>query len=160
MGNSAQVCLRYGPNVRLEPLSVFRWSYEEDVRVKAGYTIVSPYDSEEGSAYGEGRGTATGQIEGTVVWSNYPHRRTDGRMLPNVRGLITTPDGASILVELRGRTIFEGDKPGLQNLVGWFESDHASYRWLNDLVCIAEGLISATGDMLINVYAGIHEMQA
>jgi hypothetical protein len=32
---------------------------------------------------------------------------------------------------------------------------------LNDLVCIAEGRISATGpDMVINVYAGIHEMQA
>ena len=42
---------------------------------------------------------------------------------------------------------------------GWFESDHESYRWLNDLVCIAEGGISATGpDMVINVYAGIHEM--
>jgi hypothetical protein len=50
---------------------------------------------------------------------------------------------------------------GRQNLVGWFESDHESYRWLNDLVCIAEGLISATaGGMVINVYAGIHEMQA
>jgi hypothetical protein len=146
--------------VRLEPLSVFRWSYEKDVRVKAGYTIVSAYESDEGIAYGEGRGTATGRIEGTIVWSNYPRRRTDGRMLPNLRGLISTDDGASILVELRGRTIFEGDE-GRQNLVGWFESDHESYRWLNDLVCIAEGLISATtGEMVINVYAGIHEMQA
>ena len=73
--------------MRLEPLSVFRWSYDEDGRVVAdGYTIVSPYGSKEGIAYGEGRGTATGRIEGTVVWSNYPRRRTDGRMLPNVRG--------------------------------------------------------------------------
>jgi hypothetical protein len=48
-----------------------------------------------------------------------------------------------------------------KNLVGWFESDHDNYRWLNDLVCIAEGLISATtGEMVIKVYAGIHEMQA
>ena len=63
-------------------------------------------------------------------------------------------------MELRGRTIFEGDE-GRQNLVGWFESDHDSYRWLNDLVCIAEGLISATtGEMVINVSAGIHELQA
>jgi hypothetical protein len=49
-------------------------------------------------------------------------------MLPNVRGLITTQDGASILFEFRGRTIFEGDEPGRQNLVGWFESDHESYH--------------------------------
>jgi hypothetical protein len=55
-----------------------------------GYTIVGPYGSEERIAYGEGRGTATGRIEGTAVWSKYPRRRTDGRMLPNVRGLITT----------------------------------------------------------------------
>jgi hypothetical protein len=66
--------------VRLEPVSVFRWSYDENVRVKTGHTIVSAYDSKEGIAYGEGRGTAEGRIEGTVVWSNYPRRRTDGRM--------------------------------------------------------------------------------
>ena len=79
-------------------------------------------------------------------------------MLPNVRGLITTRDGASILFELRGRTVFEGDE-GRQNLVGWFESDHESYRWLNDLVCIAEGLISAAmGEMVVNVYAGINDI--
>jgi Protein of unknown function (DUF3237) len=146
--------------VRLEPLSVFRWSYEEDVRVEApGYAIVSAYGSEEGIGYGEGRGTATGRIEGTVVWSNYPRRRTDGRMLPNVRGLITTHDRASILFELRGRTIFEGDQPGRQTLVGWFESDHEGYRWLNDVVCIAEGQIGDKG-MEIHIYAGIHEMPA
>jgi hypothetical protein len=151
----------YRAEVRLEPLSVFRWSYEEDVRVRApGYTIVSAYGSEEGIAYGEGRGTATGRIEGSVVWSNYPRRRTDGRFLPNLRGLITTQDGAPIIFELRGRTIYEGDV-GRQNLVGWFESDHESFRWLNDLVCIAEGQISyATAEMVINVYVGLHEMQA
>jgi hypothetical protein len=150
----------YRACVRLEPLSVFHWSYEEDARVEApGYAIVSAYDSDEGIGYGEGRGTAAGQIEGTVVWSNYPRRRTDGRMLPNVRGLVTTHDGASILFELRGRTIFEGDEPGRQNLVGWFESDHNSYRWLNDVVCIAEGTISAES-MAIHIYAGIHEMPA
>ena len=146
--------------MRLEPLSVFRWSYDEVGRGGVdNFALVRPYGSEEGIGYGEGRGTATGRIEGTVVWSNYPRRRTDGRMLPNVRGLITTQDGALILFEFRGRTIFEGDAPGRQNLVGWFESDHESYRWLNDLVCIAEGQISAAG-MVINIYAGIHEMQA
>jgi hypothetical protein len=146
--------------VHLEPLSVFHWSYDKDVRVAApGYAIVSAYGSEEGIGYGEGRGTATGRLEGSIVWSNYPRRRTDGRMLPDVRGLITTTDGASILFELRGRTIFEGDEPGRQNLVGWLESDHESYRWLNDVVCIAEGEIIAEG-MEIKLYAGMHEMPA
>jgi hypothetical protein len=59
--------------------------------VKTGFTIVSPYGTEEGIAYGEGRGSARGRIEGTVVWSNYPRPRTDGRVLPNLRGLISNP---------------------------------------------------------------------
>jgi hypothetical protein len=47
--------------------------------------------------------------------------------------------------------------PGRQNLVGWFEVDDACYRWLNDVVCIAEGLI--TDDrMELRVYRGIHEL--
>jgi hypothetical protein len=146
--------------VRLEPLCTFEWSYDEDIRVNApGYEVVSPYGGNEGIAYGEGRGTASGRIAGRVVWSNYPRRRSDGRMLPNVRGLITTDDGASILFELRGRTSFGDDGLGRQNLVGWFEADDARYRWLNDIVCLAEGLIGDEG-MQIRVYAGIHELEA
>ena len=145
--------------VRLEPLCTFDWTYDEDVRLKApGYALISPYSSDEGIAYGEGRGTSSGLIAGGVVWSNYPHRRTDGRMLPNVRGLITTDDGASILFQLRGRTIFaEGDPSGRQNLVGWFEADDERYRWLNDIVCIAEGRIADDG-MHIRVYSAVHEL--
>lgn len=146
--------------MRLEPVCIFDWTYDADVRVRApGYDIVSPYGGAEGIGYGEGRGTATGRIAGSVVWSNYPRRRSDGRMLPNARGLISTDDGASILFELRGRTIFAGDAPGRQNLVGWFESDDDRYRWLNDVVCIADGLIDDDG-MRIHVYAGVAEPEA
>jgi hypothetical protein len=117
--------------MHLEEVSVFRWTYDADIRVPApGYALL------------RGSGTASGRIEGAVVCSNYPRRRSDGRMLPNVRGLVRTDDPASILFEFRGRTIFEGDEPGRQNLVGWFESDYETYRWLNDLVCVAEGLIT------------------
>ena len=43
--------------MRLEPLCVFDWSYDEGVRLKApGYALLSPYGSDEGIAYGEGRG--------------------------------------------------------------------------------------------------------
>ena len=48
---------------------------------------------------------------------------------------------------------------GRQNLVGWFESDDERYRWLNDVVCIAEGMIGTEG-MEIHVYAGVHELPA
>ena len=88
--------------MRLELISTFDWAYDENVRVKApGYELITPFATAEGQAYGEGRGTATGRIAGTAVWSNYPHRRSDERMLPDVRGLIRTDDGASIVFELR-----------------------------------------------------------
>jgi hypothetical protein len=80
-------------------------------------------------------------------------------MLPDARGLITTSDGAVILFELRGRTIFGDDGMGRQNLVGWFESDDERYRWLNDVVCIAEGMIGDEG-MDVHVYVGVHELPA
>jgi hypothetical protein len=134
------------------------WSYDTGSRLDApGYELLSAYGTDEGLAYGEGHGRSTGQIDGRVVWSNYPRRRSDGRMLPNVRGLIRTDDGASILFELRGRTIFEGERPGRQNLVGWFEAEDERYRWLNDVVCIAEGRIDDDG-MCIRVYTGVHEL--
>lgn len=146
--------------MRLEPLSVFRWSYDRDGRVAApGYAIVSAYGNQEGIGYGEGRGSASGRIEGNVVWSNYPRRRSDGRMLPDVRGVITTADGASILLELRGRTVFKAQEPGRQSLVGWLESDHERYRWLNDVVCIAEGRIGEEG-IELHLFAAMHEMPA
>jgi hypothetical protein len=145
--------------MRLELISTFDWAYDENVRVKApGYELITPFATAEGQAYGEGRGTATGRIAGTAVWSNYPHRRSDERMLPDVRGLIRTDDGASIVFELRGRTSFGDDGIGRQNLVGWFEAEDERYRWLNDVVCIAEGVIDDDGMRLL-VYAGVHELE-
>jgi hypothetical protein len=143
--------------------SVFRRSYDEDGRVGAdGYSIISPYGSEEEIAYGEGAmEPPSAGLRGTVVWSNYPRRRADGCMLPNVRGLITTQDGASILFEFRGRMIFGGDEPGSAEPCRLVRVRSRKLPRLNGLVCIAEGGISATGpDMVINVYAGIHEMLA
>jgi hypothetical protein len=51
------------------------------------------------------------------LWSNYPRRCTDGRMLPRVRGLITTQDGASILSR-NGRTLSAGSSPITKATVG------------------------------------------
>jgi hypothetical protein len=39
--------------VRLEPLSIFHWSYEEDAGAEApGHAIVSAYDSEDDRGVG------------------------------------------------------------------------------------------------------------
>jgi Protein of unknown function (DUF3237) len=70
-----------------------------------------------------------------------------------------TDDGAAIPFELRGRTFFGEDGEGRQNLVGWFEAADTRYAWLNDVVCIAEGVIEDEG-MRIAVYTGMHELDA
>ena len=147
--------------MRLEEICRFDWRYEQDGRVPdAGYVIVRPYGGEEGSAYGEGSGTVSGRLEGTVVWSNHPHRRSDGRMLPDAHGLVLTDDGARIVFALHGRTVFdpEGTRGG-QNLVGWFEAEDPAYAWLNDLVCVAEGVIRPEANSIeIRVYAAVNEL--
>jgi hypothetical protein len=147
--------------MRLEEICRFDWHYDESGRVPdTGYVIVRPYGGEEGSAYGEGSGTVSGRIEGNVVWSNHPHRRSDGTMLPDAHGLIITHDGARILFALQGRTVFSDDgMRGGQNLIGTFESDDVEYRWLNDVVLTAEGVIVPGENRIeIRVYAAINEL--
>ena len=95
--------------------------------------------------WGIGDGTATGRLQGTVEWSNQPAGRGDGVMLPNARGVIVTGDAAEVMFDLAGRTVFveqpSGAPVGRQLLMTLFESEHESYAWLNNTVCVAEGKI-------------------
>ncbi len=60
-------------------------------------------------------------------WSNHPRARGDGVMLPCARGVILTDDGAEVMFDLTGRTVFaeqpSGGKAGRQLLMTLFESD-------------------------------------
>ena len=51
------------------------------------------------------------------------------------------------LFDLTGRTVFveqpSGAPVGRQLLMTLFESEHESYAWLNNTVCVAEGKIDA-----------------
>ena len=81
---------------------------------------------------------------GTAQWSNHPRGRSDGTMMPAARGVITTPEGAEVMFELSGRTVFvtQGTETvGRQLLMTLFESEDDRYRWLNDTVCMTEGRI-------------------
>src|SRR5207237_8815060 len=113
-----------GRAVRLEPLCEMRWSYD------GPFDLAKPYGGEEGSGYGEGSGTAQGpRLAGTIRWANHPRRRSDGRMLPNGGGALTTTDGATVPFLFQGRTLF-GRDGGSQLLVFWFEAQDERYRWL------------------------------
>ena len=107
--------------------------------------MARPYGNEAGIGWGVGEGTVSGErLTGDAKWSNHPRRRGDGAMLPNARGVITTPDGAEVLFDLQGRTVWlerDGGRVGRQLLMALFESEDERYSWLNNTVCMAEGVI-------------------
>lgn len=107
--------------------------------------LVRPYGGEEGTAFGEGSGTVSGErLRGSVRWVNHPHRRSDGGMLPDLHGCITTDDGATILFVQQGRTTWvetPTGRAGHQLVWMLFETEDARYRWLNDTLCVQEGKV-------------------
>ena len=90
--------------MRLESLCTLSMQYR-------GASWHRPYgtnaDGEEGLGFGHGDGVATGEIEGSLVWANFPRRREDGVWTPNLRGMITTPDGNELLVSIHGQSVEE-----------------------------------------------------
>jgi hypothetical protein len=119
-----------------------------EIAYSGAFHVVRPYGNESGAGWGRGEGVVSGdRLAGTVEWSNHPSRRGDGTMLPNARGVITTEDGAEVLFELTGRTVFidrEGEEVGRQLVMLLLESEADDYRWLNNTVCICEGRYDPT----------------
>jgi hypothetical protein len=125
--------------MRLEKLCTLELEYMDE------FHYAAPYEGQSGVGWGHGTGTATGhRLRGTVQWSNHPTGRGDGTMLPSARGVITTADGAEVVFDLTGRTVFlqhAGETVGRQLLMTLFETEDQRYRWLNDTVCMTEGAI-------------------
>ena len=145
--------------MRLEPICDMQLSYQ------GGFSLVKPYGGEEGSGYGHGDGRADGpRLSGAVLWANHPRRRSDGRMLPNAGGLVTTQDGAKVTFLMQGRTVFgenaKGERVGGQNIVMWFEADDERYKWLNDAMCVVEGVIASLGAIRFRVFECVNELIA
>jgi hypothetical protein len=70
-----------------------------------------PYDhvGEDGEAigFGHGDGSVSGEIEGTIVWANYPRRHQDGVWTPNLRGKVALDEGGEVLVSIHGQSVQE-----------------------------------------------------
>ncbi len=145
--------------MRLELLCEMHLVYDR-IDGKQDVVLIRPYGSQEGSAFIVGKGTVTGeQLSGTVRWVNHPHRRSDGTMLPNLHGVITTHDGASVLLTMeQGRTTFPTPKPNLL-VTTTFEAEAEAYRWLNNIYCVLEGVIDlSSGELSTRVYRCINEL--
>ena len=114
-----------------------------ELEYRGGFTLVQPYNSEEGSGFGMGEGIASGdQLAGRIRWVNHPQRRSDGVMLLDAHGVITTEEGVLILFTMRGRMMGMPSTLGRSDqhlLTVLFEAEDEPYRWLNTTLCLAEG---------------------
>jgi hypothetical protein len=124
--------------MKLEPLCRLSMRYVESAWAR-------PFGGEEGAGWGSGDGTVTGDVlRGTLRWSNYPRRREDGVWTPNVRGVIATDDGASIMLSMHGQSVEQSTETGLLRAILVrleFLTDDARYRWINTVFAVAEGEI-------------------
>jgi hypothetical protein len=64
--------------------------------------------------------------------------RSDNVVTPDIRGVLTTDDGAEVYYEIRGYGI---DVGGLRHFKGsmYFLTDASKYEWLNTVVGVMEG---------------------
>lgn len=92
-------------------------------------------------------GRCAGRISGRFRGANYPLRRTpDGPFCPDLRAVIETDDGATVMFECHGYG--RAYPAGRRQIVGsvLHLSDSPNYDHLNDVVCVCVGEVRATGD--------------
>ena len=102
-----------------------------------------PYGGEEGLGFGHGEGAITGELDGKVVWANYPRRREDGVWTPNLRGMITAADGHELVLSVHGQSIEEQAPGNRRAILARIEltTEAEPYRWLNTCFLVGEGEI-------------------
>jgi len=122
--------------MRLEPLYRIRFTYPEGWAVDLEGGWQQHFYLAEGACEGE----LTGRFRG----ANFPLRRTvDGPFRPDMRGVIETDDGATVLFAFSGYG--RAYPAGARQIVGsaLHVSDHPRYRRLNDTVCVCVGEVRA-----------------
>ena len=127
--------------MRLKPLYRLRLTFPER------WSVSVPGDAgKEDQVLTTAEGTAEGELSGRFRATDYPRRRTDGTVLTDLRGVLETADGASVLVECRG--FGRRHTPDYDRLSGgprqWLLSvthlsDASRYQWLNDTLCVGVG---------------------
>lgn len=117
-------------------------------------------DAAEAIGFGRGQGVLTGEIDGRVVWANYPRRRQDGVWTPNLRGVITSNDGAEVLVSIHGQSVEERGPTTRRAILARVEltTEAEHYRWLNTCFLVGEGEIDEQReDWWLDTYVCVNE---
>lgn len=125
--------------MRLEPLYRVRFTYPE------GWEIKLDGDWEQHFYLAEGR--AEGWISGRYRGANYPRRQgPGGPFRPDMRGVIETDDGATIMWETHGygRAYPAGRRQIVASIL--HSCDREPYSRLNDAVCVGVGEVRRPAD--------------
>jgi hypothetical protein len=143
--------------MRLEPLCRMSLTYRDA-------SWHEPYGArggaEEAIGFGHGDGAVSGEIEGRVVWANFPRRRQDGVWTPNLRGMIRAQDGSELLVAIHGQSVDENAPGRRRAILARVEltTEAAPYRWLNTCFLVGEGEIDEEReDWWLDVYVCLNE---
>jgi hypothetical protein len=144
--------------MRLEPFCKFTMRYTQA-------SWHRPYgraggEGEEGLGFGSGEGEVSGEIEGTLLWANYPRRREDGVWKPNVRGFISTSDGKEIVLAIHGQSVLENGAGYRRAILVRVEltTQEEQYQWLNTCFLVGEGEIDEAREGLwLTVYVCVNE---
>src|SRR3954454_24058464 len=116
--------------MRLEPI------YTVTFRTPEAWSVELSSDAgTEGRGFLLAEGRSTGRLSTRYRAANFPRKRADGALVPEVRGVLEADDGATILFELNG--LATPTDSGMRQLLGSFvhTTDDPRYRWLNDRVC-------------------------
>jgi hypothetical protein len=119
-----------------------------------------PHGDGEGFGFGHGDGQVSGEIEGEMVWANYPRRRQDGVWTPNLRGMISAPDGGELLVSIHGQSVEERTVAARRAILARVElmTEAEPYRWLNTCFVVGEGEIDETREIWwLDAYVCVNE---
>ena len=118
--------------MRLEPLYRVRFTYPQGWEVE----LEGGWQQHLYVAQGRCEGAISGRFQGL----NFPQRRTvNGPFCPDLRAVIETDDGATIMFECHGygRAYPQGRRQVVGSVLHL--SDHGRYRRLNDVVCVCVG---------------------
>ena len=144
--------------MRLESLCTISMRY-------VGASWHRPYGSRsedaEAIGFGHGDGAITGEIEGNLVWANYPRRRQDGVWTPNLRGMITARDGSELLLSIHGQSVQERASGYRRAILARVEltTEAELYRWLNTAFLVGEGEIDEEREnWWLDTYVCVNEL--
>jgi hypothetical protein len=108
------------------------------------YTALEMLDfGSGGRLYGTMEGRLVGErLRGELRLTNLAERRVDNVNLPELRGVLTTDDGAAIWVELDGIATLRGsDQARVFVTACRFRTGDERYAWTNTVVGVLEGVL-------------------